>query len=175
MRIKNSSLWQIALGAICVWFAGYLSVQGPVPTVISPFSVPTIFLAFALLGLTESILPPGASHFLASLPLALIFVVWSFPKFRIQVNLAKRSLILFVVLASFSLVFLFGSWSYGVKFQGFASTFIVFAFNLALISSLAGLAFVGYRTPSKVLTFSFHVLLFCWLAWCAFPWLGEMP
>ncbi len=175
MQLKNYSSSQILLGAVCVWLAGYLSIQGSVPTALSPFSVPTIFLALLALGLTESMLPPSASHFLASLPLALVFLFWSFPRFRIQEALPKRSIVLFPVLAAFSLTFLFSSWPYGIKYQGFATTLIIFSLNVAVILALATLALVGRRKPRKSLNFSFHVLMFCWLAWCASPWLGEMP
>jgi hypothetical protein len=47
-------------------------------------------------------------------------------------------------------------------------------FNGIFICSLITAYIANNRKPSMNNSLVFRVLLFCWLGWCAFPWLGEL-
>jgi hypothetical protein len=169
MQLKERSSRPVLLGAMLIWLAGYLSVQAPVPTVWSPYSLPTAIPALLIHDLFPSLWLPFLTF-----PLAAVFVIWSFPLLNLRPRLPLRSIVLFVVLVILSLVFHVGSWPYGIKYQGLHHTVLLVTFNIAAVLLLVGVLLRGRRYPGPYTNLSFHILLFGWVAWCAFPWLGEL-
>lgn len=91
---------------------------------------------------------------------------------------AKRpvfSYALYALTVPLSALFFLFAWHDGVNFQGTLYTAIVAAENAALVATLAVIAWASIRRPTAIKAWSFHFLLFFWLSWVAFPWLGEMP
>jgi hypothetical protein len=78
------------------------------------------------------------------------------------------------LLVSLSVIFLFVSYDYGVQYQGLHHTLFMYLFNGIFIFSLIATLIANNREPSINKSLVFRVLLFCWLGWCAFPWLGEL-
>lgn len=66
------------------------------------------------------------------------------------------------------------SWNYGLMYQGQYHTTHVFVENLIGFGVVFCLSFSGLRRSSKTYQQSANLLLFILLAWCAFPYLGEL-
>jgi hypothetical protein len=78
------------------------------------------------------------------------------------------------VIAGSALYFAF-SWSYGVKYQGLTAT-VVLAVANAILACLS--MFICARAIKTRTFWHRYLVAFVpcpWFAWCAFPWLGEMP
>ncbi|HEV2315718.1 MAG TPA: hypothetical protein VGR94_10460 [Candidatus Acidoferrales bacterium] len=75
-----------------------------------------------------------------------------------------------------SIVWFAVGWNWGVQYESRQYVYFVCAANIAWIALLAG-AFNRYmrREPSFAANLVLHLLLFTWLAWYAFPYLGELP
>ena len=67
------------------------------------------------------------------------------------------------------------SWKWGLQYEGGMYTVVVGSVNIAWLAFL-GLAFA--RTRNGITSFGtslcLHWMLFAWLGWYAFPWLGEL-
>jgi hypothetical protein len=63
-----------------------------------------------------------------------------------------------------------------LEYQGARHTYVVCIVNAAWIAFL-WLIFARYwkREPSFKINLLLHWVLFAWLAWYAFPYLGELP
>jgi hypothetical protein len=91
------------------------------------------------------------------------------------VTLPTRSIVLLIsaiVLSAVSLIF--GS-PYGVKYQSVGYVVGVAVINVTCWALLGVLALLARRYPRLGGNLGFHAALFAWLAWCAFPYLGELP
>ena len=67
------------------------------------------------------------------------------------------------------------NWAYGVEYQGLHHTRTV-AIENALVSVVAvGLAVLGRARKTQAAFSASYLLVFAGLAWCAFPYLGEVP
>ena len=137
-----------------------------VPTIFCPLSTLTILPAFALSGLAPVVV----------LIPTLLFFAWNPTLFRGVPTPPRRSYILFGVLAALSVVYFVLSWDNGVHYEGRAYTQSIIVVNAAWIALLTVL-FVLSRTrkSSFVFNLTLHWLLFAWLGWYAFPYLGELP
>jgi len=174
IRTEKRPILVIAVAAIVVWLAAYLSIHDQMPSPSSPFSLVAVLPAFLIARIARWWMPSNLSLILSSAPLAIFFIVWSFPTLRIHPALPRRSIWLFLLFAPMSALFLWASWPYGLKYQGLHHTVLVSTFNAAFILALSGLVIVGRRSPARFISLAFHTLLFGWLGWCAFPWLGEL-
>jgi hypothetical protein len=106
----------------------------------------------------------------------LCFFVWNPGLFRGQSKVPWRSYVLLIILILLSVAYFVTSWKSGLKYQGSRFTHVVCAVNATWAACLA-LAFGrSWKEPSS---FSYnlfvHWMLFAWLAWYAFPYLGELP
>ncbi len=138
-----------------------------VPTLVCPFptvtSLPAVLLSAArLIGL--AVVVP-----------TLLFFVWNPGLSRGQTVLPKRSVVLLGVLTVLSGVYLVGSWTYGMHYQGAQFTYGVCIANVAWLLLLWVVFVRGWRKGSFVNNLLAHWLLFAWLGWYAFPYLGELP
>lgn len=105
----------------------------------------------------------------------LLFMIWNPQLFRGEGRIPKRTWVLFAAVTILSLLYLSSSWNWGVKYQGLALTALLCSINVAWAGFLS-IAFA--RTWGSATSFwkslLLHWLLFAWLGWYAFPWLGEM-
>jgi hypothetical protein len=70
--------------------------------------------------------------------------------------------------------FVFG-WRDGLLYQGVTFTRRICALNVLWLILLWLLLVRGRRTPRFSYNMLLHWLLFMWLGWFAFPYLGELP
>jgi hypothetical protein len=108
------------------------------------------------------------------LPAILLFA-WCWPISKDASVVPRRSIVLLVILASLSVVYFTTSRRYGVRYQGPAHTLAVACINMLMLAALAFLAFHIAHRPNRAGPVIFHTLLFVWLGWSAFPYLGELP
>jgi hypothetical protein len=128
-------------------------------------------LPFLFLSLHLGPLPAFAAIFVPT----LLFWAWSFNLFRGASVVPRRSVILFWFLAALTVVYFVASWDYGVKWQGYEHVIAVLVLNVVAIYLLWRFLVQARSAPSFRHSFLFHWTLFAWLAWFAFPLLGEMP
>lgn len=174
MQLNKRTPLPVALAAGFVWLAGYLSVWAPVPAPFSPYSLPTVIPELFAAELLQPLLPDAVLPALAAIPLAIIFVAWSFPRLRIPAKLPRRSILLFALVAILSLVLFHSTWLDGIQHQGLYHTRLLAVCNGVQFLTLLCILFIGLRRPTPIAYLAFHSLLFSWVAWSAFPWLGEL-
>jgi drug/metabolite transporter (DMT)-like permease len=135
-----------------------------VPTALGPFpgmtAIPALFLS---------------SRALAIAVPSLLFFVWNPGLFRGESKIPKRSHWLLAVVTILSVVWFTMSWEYGLQYQGARYVYGVCIANVVWIAFL-GVMFAKWKGRSSFrLNLALHWLLFVWLAWYAFPYLGELP
>jgi len=172
-----------ALGYPTVWafgvlVAGALSIWTGLPSLWSPYSLPVVIPAFmvgdsisnANFAGRELLLP-----LLAAVPVALAYVSWVSPQSSRSSQIPTRSLAAFLIVAALVIIDFLIEWPYAMQYRGATHTYFMVGYNLAFLSGIALLRSRNRRSPSVAGVASFHGILFCWLAWCAFPYLGELP
>jgi hypothetical protein len=132
------------------------------PSVVSPYPLMVVLPAFTI-GLAAPLVP------------ALLFWLWTIPLFRGDGRIPRRSAVALGLLTVLTPVLLLVSWEDGLEYQGGAHAAGMALLNAASLAMAWHLLIRGWRAPSVVASLRFHMLLFGWLAWCAFPVLGELP
>lgn len=139
-----------------------------VPTVLCPFPLITVVPAFFLSG-------QGMLKLAVAVPM-LLFFAWHPGLLHGDAKIPKRSYILLLAVILLDVADFVTSWNWGLQYQGAHFTHVVCAVNVAWAAFLV-LAFA--RTWKKPSSFAYslflHWMLFAWLAWYAFPYLGELP
>ena len=98
-----------------------------------------------------------------------LLVSWNRTLFRIW-NLALIGLV--SLLAIFQAL---EGWNFAVSYYGFGITVFCMLQSVAIISSMWVTSYFEIRNGSFLLLLRSNLLLFCGLAWGAFPYLGELP
>jgi hypothetical protein len=135
------------------------------PTSLGPFpgmtAIPALFLSSRVVAV--------------ALP-SLLFFAWNPGLFRGESKIPKRSYWLLAAATILSVIWFAMGWKYGLQYQGARYVYEVCVANIAGIAFLA-VAFSRYWKggSSFRLNLALHWLLFAWLAWYAFPYLGELP
>jgi len=148
------------VGAVVVILA-LPTVLGP-PTVVTPYPVLVLIAAFTV-GYPAVLFP------------ALLFWAWSPQLFKGEPRIPRRSAVLLGLLTALMPPYFFAGWDYGIRYDG-----LPYVVGVALLNG-ASLVILWMRLvrarshPSFHASLAFHGLLFAWLAWCAFPNLGELP
>src|ERR1700691_6671923 len=139
-----------------------------IPTILCPFPTLTVLPAFLLsnLGLWKAAI---------SVP-TLCFFVWHPGLFRGDAKVPKRSYALLIILILLGIADFVAEWNWALQYHGPLYTRAVCAINIAWAVFLI-LAFARglKKPPSFVYSLFLHWMLFAWLAWYAFPYLGELP
>ena|SRR5882757_6028638 len=138
------------------------------PTILCPFPAMTVIPAFLLSDLhlwKVAVVVP-----------ILFFFLWHPGLFRGEARIPKRSSFLLLALITLGVVDFVTSWNWGLHYQGLRYLRAVCTVN-AVWAGFLLLAFV--RSWKVQSTFKFnlfvHWMLFAWLAWYAFPYMGELP
>lgn len=105
----------------------------------------------------------------------ILFWVWGMHLFQGASAVPRRSIVLFWTLVVLTVAYFVVSWELGVRYQGYFHLLGVVLLNLFAVYVLWRLLLDAIRGPSFQRNFVFHWSLFAWLAWFAFPILGEMP
>lgn len=162
-----------AAGFLLLWAVACGSISANSPNIFSPLSFVVILPGMAL---SKVISTNKLTYFLFStLFTPAIFVLWSFPLLRGQTRIPNRSKIAASLLTALSLYSLIGSWSYGVTYQGVFHTVVICIWNIICWFVLFFLNRSNSIYQSYWSNYVFHWVFFAWLAWVAFPWLGELP
>ena len=164
----NSFLSVIASSLLLVVFAWLGSFSAGVPRVYCPMPALVVLPAIML-----SAWRPTA---LAVLLPPILYIAWS-PNLLTYTHsiLPKRTAVLTAVLSVLTIIYFTLSWKYGVEYQGQEHTIILCLINVLWLAMLWGAIFRALRQPSFRATLLSHWLLFAWLSWYAFPYLGELP
>ena len=139
-----------------------------VPTVYCPMPTATVVPAFAL--------SSWNLQALAVIVPMLLFFLWN-PRLiaRRESNQPKRTIGLVGLLTALTIVDFVAEWRYGVRYQGMHHTVAVAAINGMWLACLWLGIIRAWRQPSFWANLFSHWILFAWLAWYAFPYLGELP
>jgi hypothetical protein len=105
----------------------------------------------------------------------VVFWAWNRQLLRGVAKIPRRSLIALGVLTVLTPMYLIASWDYGIRYQGRPHTLTMVGLNVSAAVLNWVLIVIGWRAPSFGRSVAFHTALFGWLAWCAFPYLGELP
>jgi len=112
----------------------------------------------------------------ATLTPVILFVLWN-PGliFRQQSNLPKRTIGIVGVLSLLTIVDFVLEWKYGLQYRGARHTIAVYIVNILWLVVLWGALIRAWRRPTFKANLLAHWILFAWLGWYAFPYLGELP
>ncbi len=153
----------VLLGTAALVVLSWGSVALGTPTVITPHSA-VISVPYQIAGpvVAFSIIPA-------------VFFLWNLGAMRGRRRLPRRSMALFTVVAVSSLTLLLMDWQRGAQEQGMLHMMGILAENAFFIGFLVLRASRSRRERSFQNTYVFHLALFAWIAWCAFPHIGSAP
>ena len=138
------------------------------PTVMCPFPLLTVLPAFLLSRL-------GMPYAAVAVP-SLVFFLWHPGLFRGEGEVPRRSSVLLIAAIALSVADFAGGWKYVLQYQGAEHTRAVCLVNVAWAAFLVfAFARVWKVGSSFRMSLILHWLLFAWLGWYAFPYLGELP
>ncbi len=162
MNKQNSAIVACVTLLVPAYF-GFL--WSPIPTLICPFPMITVIPAFIF----------SRAAFLAVVIPSLFFAVWMPGIFSGKREVPVRSLIMLAALTGLSAWYFRLGWNDGLTYQGANFTRGVCLVNVVWLAVLWIVLVYAYRKPSFNLTLLAHWLLFAWIGWYAFPYLGELP
>ena len=137
------------------------------PTILSPLPALTVFPAFTL-GIFLHLW-----YAAAAVPV-LLFFFWLPGLFFGDGKIPKRTYALLAIATVLSVFWFTRAWQWGLDHNGAEYTITLLVVNITVVSFLAVAFFRNWKkAPSFPTSLVLHWLLFAWLAWCAFPWLGE--
>jgi hypothetical protein len=171
--LENTSHWlSFVLGALGLWAVALAGSFAGIPQIYSPMPLLVVIPEFVL----SSALPsPRLLSVVASAVVPLLFCWWCLPLARGEMAVPKRTKVCALILAPLAVVDLIFSWRYGIEYQGLQHTLAMYAINGMALAAL----FLVFRRnstgPSFPTNYLFHWLLFAWLGFAAFPYLGELP
>jgi hypothetical protein len=169
MTASRTTLTTVAAALLLALLSG-LSLWTGVPTVMSPLN-----MLLLVPGLLSSCVL-GKGWFVASIAfIPVTFWLWCRPVLRGSQIVPSRSLFLLGGSVALSAFWFVAGIEYGLTYQGRDYVVGTAAVSVAWWATLAGLALAAWRFPRPGLNVTFHIALFAWLAWYAFPYLGELP
>ncbi len=163
---------QILAGACIVFLACALTISSGYPRWYAPFSLPVVIPAMLLdvnVNLSNSILV-----LVAPIPIVTLYLAWSFLLGRSR-TIGKASRWLAVFFLALSFVWYCLGILQGIDYQGSIHTLLMIGFSLVFLGVLSLIFMVNRQNPSRLSAQFFHIVLFTWLGWVSFPWLGELP
>lgn len=178
MRRKDSRGLATALTAVIVGIAAYVSVAGD-HGIWAPNSLAVVLPGIAPWSLGDAwfsdsweVIPFAISF---ALPIAVVAFIWLRPLRRGIEAVPLRSFVLFGFLLLLVPIYFAGCWAAGVQYQGemVTTALAIEAGTFLLLLGVAGL--IAHLRPGWWVSLVFQGGQFLFLAWCAFPWLGETP
>jgi hypothetical protein len=105
-----------------------------------------------------------------------LFFLWQPGLFKGDSQIPRRTYALVSIVFVLSVFWFIAGWKWGLQYQGIQHVRFVCLANTAWVAFL-GLAFARSEkhAPSFKSNLFLHWILFVWLAWYAFPYLGELP
>ena len=115
------------------------------------------------------------TYLTVGIPMVLFFA-WNISLFKGSNRMPKRTYGLYAAMVVLSAAYFVAAWKDGVHFQGKEYTVGVCAIDVAWAGVLGVILWRYPRTNrSFACNLAVHWALFAWLAWCAFPYFGELP
>jgi hypothetical protein len=137
------------------------------PTILHPFPILTVLPAFYL---------ASAHLWMAGTAMPVIFFfLWNPGLLHGEIRVPTRTLALLAGSGFLSIIWFVIGWGDGLHYQGATFTHAVSAINVCWIAILTAYIVVARGKNSFAANLIFHWLLFAWLGWFAFPYLGELP
>jgi hypothetical protein len=158
----------VAVPVVALALLSWLTISPGTPQVFAPCNVLVVFPGW----LTGS---PSGALAVALLLVPALYCIWCWPVFQGRTTLPTRSIVLLVVAVLLSAAWLISGYRYGVQYQSAGYVAGVVIINVVCWVFLGALAVFARRHPSFGHSLGFHAALFAWLAWGAFPYLGELP
>ncbi|HVZ95135.1 MAG TPA: hypothetical protein VG797_11565 [Phycisphaerales bacterium] len=142
-----------------------LSIHNGAPNEWSPFPIPGVLLVFL-----------SGELWLWPLATGALYLIWTLPLWTSKPQPGWIPFFLFLAVAALDVAWLAANASkYGLKYQGIDHVIVVSVLNGVFIA--AGIA--AWVTARHVHSYWLKALFFAivgwWIAWCAFPYLGELP
>ena len=159
------------IGTLLLWLVSQSTISAGVPRIYSPFSF-TVVIPYLML--SSSFGSTNIDFVIATILIPIIFMLWSFHLFKGHQKIPIRTMIVSLLLIILSIVHLAFSWSFGTEYQGTTHTIIIYIYNMAIWLTLLALYVFNVKKNSYYTNYLFHWIFFAWLAWVAFPWLGEL-
>jgi hypothetical protein len=163
-RIESPSRAVVALvgllGSATLACIAYCSIRTGSPALLAPFPIAVALPAMLLTGYGGVAFLPLV--FAASLPL---------------ISRYKRRVIpilLAIVVAVGCMLWMVAGWDTSAAYNPYFSNEVWLAMNLASFMIVLAAAWFARRRPNWWTAVAFQWSLFAWLAWCAFPWVGEI-
>ena len=160
----------VLLGAGLLYVMSWLGLTGRIPDLIHPF--PLILIVPYMLGLMAKV---AWIIWLVPMIGPTAFLLWSSHLFRGSQIIPRRSIVLLVALIVLSVIYFISLWSWGITYQGVIFTVFMAAANFCMACSLVYLGFYSKKSPTFIRNYIFHLSIFVWLVWSAFPYMGELP
>ena len=155
-----------SLLVIPAWVGAFLT---GFPSLRAPLPLLTVLPALVLV----ETLSPTSVQLIAVVP-AGAFLLWNLPLLKGASTIPFRSRVLLGICTCLTVFYFIFAWPDGAKYQGITYTVAICVVNLLWVGLLWILLRQGIRTPSFLGNILFHWMLFAWLSWYAFPWLGEL-
>jgi hypothetical protein len=133
---------------------------------------PRIYAPFNLLVMLPYLW--SSSDILAVAVVPLFFAIWSWPVLHGDPALPTRSVVLLIFGVVLSAAWLLIGYRYGIQYESTVYVVGVAIINIVCWTLLGLFALLTRRRPTFIHNLGFHAALFAWLAWCAFPYLGEL-
>ena len=168
---KNTFLTLLA--GLCLVLPSYVAAP---PGLTSPLVLVTILLQVALSWMGQGHWFDETSHNQAVMLMLppLLFFAWNPRLLYGQARTPKRTYVLVVLGVALGAVNLIVSWSYGVRWEGIGYTRLVSAESTLFMAILCVLFLYSWKGEQSFMwNLALHWVLFAWLAWFAFPYLGE--
>jgi hypothetical protein len=159
----------IVLGLSLLLLAWVGLFSAGAPTLYCPMPTMTVLPAFVLLS-------RGARPTAAVMVPTILFFLWN-PGLLVRQcpNLPGRTVGLVGLLSALTIVDFALEWKYGLQYRGARHTIVLYAINLLWLVALWGAIVRARRRPGFAANLLAHWILFAWLGWYAFPYLGELP
>lgn len=163
----------VIAGAAAIAIAAWLGASGANGS--NPFAPASLLIVVPSYLVAESLGDERIAWLLIPLLPALSYLAFSNQLFRDATTIPVRGWVLVAILSLGSVAWFVAAWSYGVKYQGTSFTLSVLGLNLAAAVAVVAAGFTNRSSPKWASSFVFHTVLFAWIGWLSFPWLGEMP
>jgi len=161
---KTQAILFLAGGMVLVAVAAFLGCRDGFPSLLSTLSLPSLLLIW----------PLHLPLWVCPLLFVTLFGFWAYPYSR-EVQKPKRSLYLGGVLGLLSLAYFIHGYRYAIEYQGAVYFVGMCIFGSALFGAASRTSLLAVRRGSRTLQVVSDALLFSWLAWLAFPYMGELP
>lgn len=161
---RKPQLILLGIGAAVVAVCSSFGSAESFPSLYATLNVPFFLLAMLLR------FPAWAFPII----LTLAYVFWSFP-YAVTNIASKKSLYLAGVLGLLSVAYYAFSYQYAAAYQGTAFFTVVCIVGFSLLFSACALSVVAVKKKSRVISVIADALLFSWIGWLSFAYIGELP